>query len=459
MSACKAPARAPIAPARTELRGYQRRAIEAARKAYREGARALLLVSPTGSGKTTIAAEIMRKPALAGGGLFLAHRDELITQARARMLAEGFDRVGIVAAGYEPDPGAAVQVAMTPTLLARDPATWPRARVVVLDEAHHAAAEGASAILRHYRETSGPDAVLVGLTATPERTDGRALGIDDGGVFDSLIQVAQVRELQALGHLVPVVTLRPPSPQGELAARPVDAYLEHCPGERAFVFCSHGAHARRTAAEFLEQGVPAAVIDERTKPDARRAILEAFRAGEILALCNVYTMTEGVDVPAASVVILARGCGSAAMFMQMGGRAMRPSLATGKTRMLLIDLRGAVYQHGLLEADRIYSLSGKAIALAGDGEQPLALATCKACGACFEAGPRECPRCKATAPPLKMPKVKAALLGTIGRIATKDEKRAAFSGFIATAKERGYNPHWASHQYRNMFGVWPVGVR
>ena len=448
--------RVPPSP-HTTLRPYQVRAVAAARQAYREGSRALLLVSPTGSGKTTIAAEIMRKPAQAGGGLFLAHRDELITQARARMLAEGFERVGIVAAGYEPDPGAAVQVAMTPTLLARDPSTWPLARVVVLDEAHHAAADETARILRHYRDTSGPDAVLVGLTATPERTDGRALGLDAGGIFDALIQVATVRELQALGHLVPVVTLRPPAPQDELAARPVDAYLEHCSGERAFVFCSHGAHARAAAAEFTAGGVPAAVIDERTRPDARRAILDAFRAGEILALCNVYTMTEGVDVPAASVVILARGCGSAAMFMQMGGRAMRPF--EGKTRMLLIDLRGAVYQHGLLEADRVYSLSGKAIALAGDGEQPLALATCKACGACFEAGPRECPRCKATAPPLKMPKVKAANLGTIGRIATKDEKRAAFAGFIATAKERGYNPHWASHQYRSMFGRWPVGVR
>lgn len=316
---------------------------------------------------------------------------------------------------------------------------------------HHYAADDWGALLRSYSGST-----ILGLTATPERSDGRPMGKAAGGIFTSLVVVAQIKELQALGHLVHVDTVRPPAPQGELAAHPVAAYLEHAPGEMAFCYCANVLHAEQTAQEFIAAGVPAAVIEASTPKALRTMILASFKAGAIRVLCNVYTLTEGVDVPEASVCIIARGCGSGAMYRQMGGRVLRPF--PGKKRALVLDLRGAVYQHDLIESDLVYSLEGEAIRRAA-GETPIALSTCKACGAVYKAGPPACPRCGAKAPPPPAPKVKRAELGTTGRIATMDEKRAAYARFIATAKARGYNPHWASHQYKAVFGMWPKGVR
>ena len=448
------------------LRPYQAEAVAAARAAYLAGARAILLVAPTGSGKTRIGVEFVSTAARRGGGvLWLAHREELLRQARDRLLAEGVADVGIVAP-WAPASSAQVQVASIQTLVARRArgVALPLARVIVYDEAHHYPADTYAEIADAYRAS-----VRLGLTATPERADGRPLG----DLFDTLIPVSSIAELTALGVLVPCATYAPAGATRELSRDPVSAYLGLGTQARAFVFAANVAHAEQVAASFVAEGVPAATVHAGTPWRLRTARLEAFRTGDATplrargiaspepaprVLVNVYTLTEGVDVPEAEVCILARGCGSAGMYLQMVGRVLRA--ARGKTGAVLLDLRGAVHRHGLPETERVYSLTGQAIATAGESA-PRVIA-CAQCGACFGAwaagalGQRVCPQCGADAPAPVVPRVTVRELYRMGPEATPETKGRALRDLCDRAATRGYKPGWVAHLYRLRFGDWPA---
>jgi DNA repair protein RadD len=157
------------------LRPYQVDVIARVEAEVAQGRRRILLVAPTGSGKTVIAAEIIAKAAGLGRRvLLLAHRRELIQQASCKLHATGIDH-GIVQAGFPTRPGEPVQVASISTLHARavrgTAMELPPVDLVIVDEAHHARAKTYRRLLDAY-----PDASIVGLTATPCRGDGRGLG-------------------------------------------------------------------------------------------------------------------------------------------------------------------------------------------------------------------------------------------------------------------------------------------
>lgn len=466
------------------LRPYQRRAVEGVTGAWRRGVRRVLLVSPTGSGKTRMGQELVQRVVTYGHRvLWIAHRDELIVQARDR-LAEGLGvDVGVIAAGY-PEPTAPLVVSSVQTLAARG--RRPAARLVVLDEAHHYVADTWGAVAKHYGQ-----AAVLGLTATPERSDGRPLG----DLFDEMVVAASYSELLEAGHLVPCRVFRPNGAlQGGLARDPVGAYLAHGEGGSAFFFCPTVKDAHATSALLTAMGVPADVIDQGTPAEARRATLAAFRNGAVKAICNVFTMTEGVDVPDARVCVLARGVGHVSPYLQMVGRILRP--APGKDTGILIDLPGASYDHGLPTADREYSLTDGIRLTAGPG----ALRVCVACGMTFPSGPT-CPRCgqvlKEDRRPLRIYNRELAEVfagsdtpadakrSELDRLLAEREKRGWAIGFVITeyqkmfgerpdlsgldretkrkeyevllqrARASGYSPGWAKHRFRARFGEWP----
>jgi DNA repair protein RadD len=458
------------------LRAYQQKAIDEARRAYRDGKRAILMVAPTGAGKTLIGCEFVKGGVDKGGSvMWLAHREELISQARDRLLGHGLERVGLIAAGQRTIQ-ARVHVASVQTLAARlsRGMPMPAASVVVFDEAHHAMAPEWNSVASSIKDERGNAPVLLGLTATPERGDGRPMG----DMFDHIVPVSSVRELQATidphtgrAVLVPCVVWRPSTKTKTLSQDPVAAYLSRAPGERAFCFCANVKHAEAVAAAFNAAGVPAATIHADTPWLLRRSRIEAFRTQSTapqlavgtmepapLVLCNVYCLTEGVDVPEASVCIIARGCGHVGMYLQMVGRVLRS--AAGKERAVLIDLRGVSHKHKLPEAKRDWSLDGDPCALA-ESEKDAKPITCKSCDAEFGSwginadGSRYCPNCGESAPAQELPTISPRELHEAGTAADEGTRRQALESLAVQAIEKGFKPGWAAHEYRERFGDWP----
>lgn len=370
------------------LRPYQDTAIAKLRASYQSGHRAPLLVAPTGAGKTIIGSYIIQAATqLVNRSLFVAPRRELIGQTVRKLAEAGVWDVRVIQAANDTGrPDAPVIVGSIQTLtMARWLPRLPQADLVIADEAHHMAADQWGKLAGAY-----PRARWLGLTATPERADGRPLG----DVFDDLIVAATTRELTELGNLVPCRVYAPLNKldAARVALDPVDAYAKHAGGQLAVVFCVTVEHAEQTAAAFNDGGVTAAVITGRTPAAQRDVTLQRFAGGDVRVLVNCGVLTEGWDCPPAAVAILARRFGHAGLFLQVIGRVLRPH--PGKECATVVDLCGSVHEHGPPDMDREYSLTGKAIS----SVKRDAIRQCPSCGAVFLLGPTACPECGAVLP-------------------------------------------------------------
>jgi superfamily II DNA or RNA helicase len=217
--------------------------------------------------------------------------------------------------------------------------------------------------------------------------------------------------------------------------------------------------ARAYVAEFEAAGVGAGIIYGEMAPALRVTTLEAYAEGRIDVLVNVYVLTEGWDDPPTSCAILARGCGTPGLFLQMVGRILRP--APNKRDALLLDLRGVVHVHGRPDDDLVYSLDGWGIRPA-EGQEGR---RCVACGADLpdDLLLMECPSCGepiAGAAKQEAPHVVNAELCKFDVIRRdSDEQRIErLSKWFQQAHARGYNPNQALHRYRGAYGVWPTTV-
>jgi superfamily II DNA or RNA helicase len=434
-------------PTGSPLRAYQTEAMELVRASMLRGHRRVVLVIPTGGGKTRIAAEIVRLTV--GNGkrvVWLAHRTELVGQA-ARTLTELGLRVGIIAADVARDDGAPVQVASIQTLVARA-TVRPPADLIVWDEAHHASEAAAewSGLLDAY-----PNIRVLGLTATPERGDGTGLE----PIFTDLVVGTTVRKLTMAGHLVPCEVVRPDTwlksnrrAGNPLAAEPLDAYREHARGQQGFLFASTVEEASRYAEQFSVAGIRAVCVHAQTPPDERAQALARFREGAVRVLTNCYVFTEGTDLPMATVCILARSVGTAGGFLQMVGRVLRP--APGKTSALLIDLPGVSHVHGMPEDERLYRLTGQAIALAG--------AACRSCGAPIDVYP--CPACGfSPSLPLDLDTSGTVIVHeTMQKFARKiaegpQQREETFHRWIAAARAKGWKLRSVGFKWKGVYGT------
>jgi superfamily II DNA or RNA helicase len=403
------------------LRDYQidlyqrtRRATVELRRLHPDRPAAVLLVLPTGGGKTAIAGEFISNTTKSGSRtLVLAHRRELIDQMWLRLHDIGID-AGIIMAGRTPRTDLPVQVASKDTITARG--FVPDADLVVVDEAHHTAAEDYQTIL-----AANPKAkAILGLTATPERSDGATLSPP----FQRMVVACQINDLMRDGWLLPCGVVRPdgPKPRKALSQHPVDAYLEHCNGERCVVFTQGIKEADQWAEEARARGIEARSAHSKTPSKERKATLEDVAAGDIKLVFNPMILTEGWDCPACSIVMIARGCESMSTYLQMIGRALRPSQkkALPGERATLIDLRGWSWAHGLPDEDREYSLDGKAMKRKSDCWR------CPPpCGALNDKKAKECALCKEPKPVsqgMKPQEIEAASM----RVASKAEQSEAW---------------------------------
>ena len=448
------------------LRPYQVEAVDGVRSAVRRGARRCLLVAATGSGKTTIACELVRLSAVRERrALFVAHRRELITQAYERLIDFGIpeSNLGVIMAN-DPrrNPGARVQVASIDTLRNR---AKPRADLVIVDECHRALANSYRDLQQHYSR-----AVHLGLTATPYRADGRGLG----DAYDDLVVVTSPRALIAEGFLVePRVFTVPPSALPDLSAirtrggdydkraledavdqkslvgNLVEHWRRYADGVRTVVFATSVAHSRHITERFLEAGVPAEHLDGTTPNDERDAIIARLASGETLVVPNVGVLCEGFDSPPVKCAILARPTKSTGLYLQMAGRILRP---WQDQAAIILDHAGCVMEHGLPQQDREFSLEGrKKRPGAGGGEPPA-----KMCPECFAVVPlsvRECPAC-GTQLSVERDDVEETP-DELVEVTVDDVQRVEWQRLSALASVRGYKTGWAVHRFREKFGEAP----
>jgi superfamily II DNA or RNA helicase len=171
----------------------------------------------------------------------------------------------------------------------------------------------------------------------------------------------------------------------------------------------------------------------------------------VQVLSNVYVLTEGWDAPRAKVCILARGCGSAATYLQMVGRVLRRN---GDERALVVDLAGCTHDHGLPDEDRTFTLDGIGRKPKSDREW---ISQCLACGF-VERGASRGPVCRkcGTAWPIVEPmRVEAAEMTAVRSVVPRWKRDEELERLTRIARERGYKPGWASVRFKEQFGFWP----
>ena len=391
------------------LRDYQQRAINDLRSAYRQGARAPLLVCPTGAGKTVVFSEVSASAAARGRQvLILVHRRELITQASSKLAGAGVDH-GIIAAGF-PASDQPVQVASVQTLARRLASMAWSPHLIVIDEAHHAVAGTWSSVLGHW-----PDAFRLGVTATPVRQDGRGLG----AVFDQLVTGPAVANLVSWGFLSPARIYAPPmvadltgvrTRAGDYATdqaakrmdRPtvtgdaISHYQRLCNHKRAIAFCCSANHATSVAEAFNRSGIHAATLLGTTPADHRDQLVSRLVAGDLHVLVTVDVVSEGFDCPAAEAAILLRPTQSLGLYLQQVGRVLRP--APDKPHALILDHVGNVHRHGWPDDHRDWSLADRERRGRSAGNAAPTVRTCQQCFAAFKPQPI-CPCCGAPCAP------------------------------------------------------------
>jgi DNA repair protein RadD len=444
------------------LRPYQKKSIADIRAEFLRGARCVVLASPTASGKTVTFVWLARRIVENGQRVFIVvHRQELVEQTAEALGAVGLAH-GVIAAGYLENLDAPVQVCMVQTLFNRLD-RLAGAHFLVIDEAHHALAATWRTIVG-----AAPNARLLGVTATPERLDGKGLG----EVFDALVIGPNVRELIAAGFLSPFVVFAPERlinlkgvrttagdyAIGDLARRmntetvltdALDEYRKHLQGRTAIAFCTTVEHSRATARFFRAAGIRAEHLDGDTPRAERQSIIARLETGETSIVSNCGLISEGLDIPSVGGVILLRPTKSLAVYLQQIGRALRP--APGKDRAVILDHSGNVFKHGLPDLEHAWSLEGRPKKKRG-----ALVRRCPECGALIPIASRDCPECGADLRPEPiMPATVPAPLVEIDP-ATAHERWLANGPFRsviewagtnearlrAVAAARGYKPGW-----------------
>ncbi len=348
------------------LRKYQREAADAVEREFADGNRSTLVVLPTGTGKTVLFADVVRRfqPRRA---LVFAHREELIFQARDKIRAFTGIEAGIEMGQFNSDGwfGAPppVVVSSVQTLASGGDGGGRMTKfdhadfgLVVVDEAHHATSGTYRRVLEYFK--SNPGCKILGVTATPDRADEEALG----QVFDSVAYNYEIVQAIEDGWLVPVSqkmvnvsgldlsscrTTAGDLNGADLAKVMEDeenlhgvaiASIETCGERRAIVFAATVKQAERLA-EIFNRYAPgsAAWICGETPKENRRQLLRDFAAGTYRFMVNVGVLTEGFDDSGVEVIVMARPTKSRALYAQMAGRGTRPAEAIAGE---LADMRG-----------------------------------------------------------------------------------------------------------------------
>jgi DNA repair protein RadD len=468
----------PLFDGKTEqrpLRPYQAEAVELLRQSLATGHKRPILQAPTGYGKTRLAAEIVNR-ALARGKrvVFTVPALSLIDQTLEAFHRDGVRDMGVIQANHvETDWSRPVQIASVQTLERR---SYPQADLVLIDECHKVFKH----TLKWMAHPEWQKIPFIGLSATPWT---RGLGKH----YDDLIISATTQELIDQNYLSPFRVFAPAHPdlsgvrtvagdfnlddlggamnKAPLIADVVETWILRGEGRPTLCFAVDCAHGRHLQERFEAAGVKSAYIDANTPTSERLIIRDRLHAGKISVVCNIGTLTTGVDWDV-RCIILARPTRSEMLFVQIVGRGLRT--ATGKTDCLILDHADNHARLGFVTDIGHEMLDNGARVNAEAKRKPLPK-ECPKCTFLRAPGQHVCPNC-GFKPKAKSQDV-ATQSGELAEI-TRSAKKLHRAGMIQMrgknillgdffgmlkhyAAQHGYKPGWAPNQYRQATGTWP----
>lgn len=440
----------------------------------------ILVASPTGSGKTVISGQFLTNSLNKGlRCLFFAPRRKLVTQAFEKFSGLFNLNPSYMMAGLPYDPNNTLQCVSSDTFRVRFMSYKdipPKFDIIIFDEAH-LKTKSQKEIMDMF-----PGVKYVGFTATPCNKSGHGLG----SLYEDIIESSNIETLIKSGHLVDYEFYAPyvPNMKGvkivgdewdqeesgermkELTGDIIEHWLSHAHGLKTLAFCSSIKQSRYLTEEFRRVGVKAAHIDCYMPEHEKQELYSQFANQEIELLSNVQLLGVGFDDPSLEAILLCRPTKSYVNYLQIIGRGLRPS--ENKSKVLILDHSGTVYQHGLPERAKDWVLQEriekkKAVKKKEKKEYEKLMRTCKVCKLIFEG--KVCPACGE-----EVTLQWEAILIKEGRLEKLDKdmfvkaqksedivrkKKQFMAKLLGYAEYKGFKPGWAFYKYRERFNEDP----
>ncbi len=463
------------------LRPYQSLAVQNLRRALAGGITREMLCSPTGSGKTEIGMALVRGARAKHKRVaFLCNRVHLVEQTSRRFTKAGIMH-GILQGENTARVYESVLVASIQTVVRRG---LPEVDLIIIDEAHTVAGS------KEYRAViaAAKGVPVIGLSATPY-AKGLGKHYDElgGALFQHMTVAATIPDLIEAGYLVDCDVYAPSEPDmtgikqarnasGEMdytdadVGRAVDKpelvgdivthWLRLAAGTPTVCFAANIAHSKHIVERFQAAGISAEHIDCYTDTEERREILRRMETGETMVLSNVGILAEGWDFPACRTLILARPTRSLIRYIQMAGRVLRPHAS--KDRALILDHSGSVVRLGFPTDEFPLELDDGSPRDAKGGQEEREKPLPKACPSCsYVKTVHKCPVCGFAPERRSDVQTRAGDLVPLKKKpkASKMDKQEFYSQLLGLAQEKGRQPGWVAHRYRDYFGVWPRGMQ
>ena len=381
------------------LRPYQTDIISNTVSKIRSGEKSILVVAPTGSGKTVIFAHIATGAVAKNKRvLILTHRREILQQTVSKIAGFGI-QAGQIVAG-KPTSSELIQVAMVGTLINRLE-SMPDQDLIIIDECQHSVSNTWKKVIQHF------SCLRMGFTATPERLSGEGL-IE---IFDTMIEGPHTAELVSKGFLSNPRMFSGPDTEAKfkitrgdydkdeqvkkyrskvVIGSVIDHYIQKLNGLPTVCFCVSIDHCHMMEAEFRLAGFKARTITGKMSRADRDSVINGLSDGSVQVLCSCDVISEGVDVPVLAGCILLRRTKSLALYLQQVGRALRPY--PGKKEAIILDHAGCYHEHGHPLDIREWSLEAKKRSKRGSLPRPI-VSVCPKCSGVWPGEPKECPDC------------------------------------------------------------------
>lgn len=423
------------------LRDYQQEVFDKLKKELQHSKR-IICQMPCRSGKSYIMYEICKKANLKGTNvLILAHRNLLLDQHRSLI---DLPNVRITSRQTE----------------VRHLGENGKVDIILVDECHLSASDTYKKIFEYYS-----NAIIIGMTATPCRLDGRSLG----EIYQKIIKGPTVKYLISIGAISPFNHYAPKLNinlndikindgdynQKELEEVMLDSkiygdiiynYEKLAKGKQAIAYCVSIKHAQKICDLFNEQGYQAKCIHSKIQKKEREQILEDFKNQKFTIIVSVDCISEGISLPTCEVCLMLRPTQSYALYIQQGMRALTPH---PNKQAIVIDYVGNVYRHGMLDEEEEFSLVERKRCKNSSGEPDILVRTCQKCLRTYSGTQQECPYCGFNNGKTKreIEQEKKAELELITAIEKKKKRmevgmQDTFEGLISIAKERNYAPGW-----------------